>query len=117
MMHGKRHWQVAELETPDELASKLTEYDWTGCTGFRLAGSRLVYLNDSTSADGAQEYGVVVAESGRQVESVTFGWMKKEEALETIRQYEGEIPNFDLGTVDPRQFAADAHRGPCCLCA
>lgn len=84
MMHKSRRWCVTQAESFEQLAHNLTEHTWTKCTGFELAG--YLFLNDSTSADGAQEYAVVrrPTEEGEpfmQVESVTFGWCSMEEAL------------------------------------
>lgn len=117
MLHEKRTWTVALIDTPEELARRLTQYTWTGCSGWKLPNSKLVYLNDSTSGDGAQEYGVVIAETGEQVESVTFGWMTEERALETLRRFERETPSEACGRVEPRRYRHDAHSRTCHLCA
>lgn len=82
MLHKNRNWTILPVGTAEELAEKLTEHTWCGCNGFEYAG--FLFLNDSTSGDGAQEYGIV--QNGRQVETVTFGWMKQEKALDYIRK-------------------------------
>jgi len=82
MLHQNRIWHVAEIATKEELAEKLTGYTWTGCTGWKLAG--VLFLNDATSGDGAQEYAVIVEpHPGEyfQIESITFSWCTYEEAL------------------------------------
>lgn len=89
MMHKKRVFSVADITSPEELAAKLTAMTWTLCTGFRMQG--YLFLNDSTSEDGAQEYAVVrVADipgsDHRQVESITFGWCDLDNALRYIRE-------------------------------
>jgi hypothetical protein len=117
MIHTKRKWKVTDIDTAEELAFKLTQYVWTGCAGFRLTGTELLFLNDSFSADGAQEYAVVVESTGRQVESVTFGWMSEARALSLLRSYLAEKPNETLGTIDSSQWEPAAHTGPCHLCA
>ncbi len=87
VFHRQRRWCVTPAASPEELAGKLTEQTWTLCTAFELAG--YLFLNDSTSEDGAQEYAVVrVTDAGVhiQVESITFSWCTRERALELIRQ-------------------------------
>jgi len=108
MFHKHRRHQVVDVTDLEELATKLTEHTWCTCNGFRLPFAvyndepcALLLLNDSTSADGAQEYAVVIddvvsdggisfsspdilylnVDASRQVESVTFGWMTPERAL------------------------------------
>ena len=75
MMHKQRVWQVGEGWTLDELVTKLTEYTWCGCNGFKTPGGTL-WLNDCTSGDGAQEYGVIrrIRDQWLQVESITVSW-------------------------------------------
>jgi hypothetical protein len=85
MLHSKRRWCVAPVGSAEELAHKLTETTWCGCTGFRIG--EYLWLNDSTSPDGAQEFAVVKEiEAGRwvQLESITFGWCDYERSLELI---------------------------------
>lgn len=82
MLHKRRRFGVSEVQSAEELAKKLTEHSWTCCTGFAFSG--LLFLNDATSPDGAQEYAVVNEDTLEQIESVTFGWMKRDEALEVI---------------------------------
>jgi hypothetical protein len=77
MFHRGRTHRVAEIETAAELAERLVEHTWTLCTGFRHGG--LLWLNDSTGPDGAQEFAVV--REGRQIESITFSWCSRAEAL------------------------------------
>ncbi len=88
MMHAKRIWTLAPVASAEELAAKLTGFGWCLCSGFFVDGHEdLLFLNDSTSEDGAQEYAAVrrEAEGCFQVESVTFGWMTRERALDVIR--------------------------------
>ena len=54
MFHENRIWCVAKVASEEELAYTLTEYTMCCCCGFEFGGYLL--LNDSTSADGAQEY-------------------------------------------------------------
>jgi hypothetical protein len=76
MMHSTRRYVVVDVAESHELALKLTQQTWCPCNGFRLAD--LIFLNDSTSPDGAQEYAVF--RNGRQIESITFSWCTTEEA-------------------------------------
>jgi len=87
MFYKRGYWSVAPVANAEELATKLTEQTWTLCTGFSLGG--YLFLNDSTSEDGVQEYAVVkpLPEGGHvQIESITFGWCTKAQALEFIRK-------------------------------
>ena len=84
MMHSRR-WCVGAVRDAEELAHKLTESTWTLCTGFQLG--EYVFLNDSTSEDGAQEYAVVKRLSATQwvqLESIIFGWCTLERALNHV---------------------------------
>ena len=81
MLHTHRTWQVSDVATADELADKLTDYTWTGCTAWRLQG--VLFLNDSFSEDGAQEYAVI--RDGIQIDSITFSWCTRDEAFDHIR--------------------------------
>lgn len=86
MFHADRVWCVGPVASAEELACKLTETTWCCCTGFELGG--YLWLNDSTSPDGAQEYAVIKkpGSTGKpvQVESITFGWCDKVQALAYI---------------------------------
>jgi len=77
MFFEQRHYQVRAVKDAAELAKLLTQYTWCGCTGFAYGGA--LFLNDSSSADGAQEYALCTLD-GVQVDSVTFGWMSKDQA-------------------------------------
>ena len=57
MLHRKRSWSIAPVDDAEALAEKLTQSTWCGCNGFRLG--KYLFVNDSTSPDGAQEYGVL----------------------------------------------------------
>lgn len=85
MLHENRVWCVSEVATAEELARKLTETTWCCCTGFRIGD--YIWLNDSTSPDGAQEFAVVKDLSSTryvQLESITFGWCDYERSLQLI---------------------------------
>lgn len=56
MMHKNRRWCVANVDSAEELADKLANYSWCCCCGFELDG--ILWLNDATGVDGAQEYAV-----------------------------------------------------------
>jgi hypothetical protein len=72
MMHHRRRFAVKDYTDAQVLARDLVTMSWTLCTGFRFQG--LLFLNDATSEDGAFEVAVIEEKSGRQIESVTFGW-------------------------------------------
>ncbi len=114
MFKGRAH-HIGDVATAEELAAKLTEHTWTLCTGFRWGGFLL--LNDSSSEDGAGEWGVVRESDKMQVESITFGWCDKARALELLRQLEagtlGADPRCFFGTVELLPHPA----GSCRRCA
>ena len=89
MMHSNRIWCVTEVESAEELALKLTTGTWCCCQAFRIKGhSHYVWLNDSTSEDGAQEYAVCRQDLAtgdlRQLESISFSWCDRDRALQFI---------------------------------
>ena len=124
MMHSKRVWHLSEIPSAEELARMLTEQTWTLCSGFYVAGHPdHLFLNDSTSEDGAQEYAVV--KGGRlgashhlQIESITFSWCNHERALEHIaRTLAGDNDSNDFARpVVPRLETPEEH-GRCHHCA
>lgn len=87
MIHSNRTFQILEEVTSiGELAETLTQHTWTLCSAFKLtvdpSASPLIFLNDSFSENGAQEYTVVW--NGRQIESITFSWCARGEAYNHI---------------------------------
>jgi hypothetical protein len=109
MLFPRRVFQVAVIPTAEELAQKLTEMTWVLCQAFELDG--LLFVNDSTSEDGAQEYAVFRGDE--QVESVTFGWCDEARALELIRQLQAGA-NEHMGHFRLRLERKGHH---CPLCA
>ena len=119
MMHKKRTWCVSPKTTPEEVAELLTRTTWTLCTAFELSG--YLFLNDSTSEDGAQEYAVVKRPTDPagpfvQVESITFGWCDPPKALDYVRRVlAGEFDTGDFAAeVSPRLETPDEHRARYC---
>jgi hypothetical protein len=117
MMHQKRSYSIAPVTTPEELAEKLTQHIWSGCVGFSLSG--YLFLNDSTSPDGAQEFAVLKDnrhELPVQVESITFGWCSEEKALDYIkRTIAGEYDSQAWPILPPAMVDAGFHK-PCQHC-
>jgi len=116
MMHKTRFWQIVEVRDAMELAEKLTQYTWCGCNGFGLGDYLL--LNDSTGADGAQEYAILRRDTLEQVESVTFGWMEEGEVFDYLK-------GLLYGTAElcepfwharPKQIQTPEEHGMCYLC-
>jgi hypothetical protein len=114
MFHSHRHWCVRRAETPAELARRGTSYSWTLCTAFELGG--YLFLNDSTSENGAVEFAVVKKPDkprGRyqQVETITFGWCCYDKALDHIRRVlAGEYDAHAFThAVEPRFDTPDEH--------
>ena len=103
MLHSRRVWMTVPIASAEELAEKLSQHTWTGCTGFELGG--YLFLNDATCADGAQEYAVVKPlHDGRfeQIESITFSWCSQERALDLIR-------NVLAGQFDLADYRREVH--------
>src|SRR5680860_624005 len=122
MFFTNRTWSkpkdVTEL-TPEAFAKLLTEYSWTSCSAW-IRGN-VAYLNDSASEDGAFEVAIVdVSESsateitGRQIESITFGWIDAERAADYIRQLDNGTLHADMGIVTAPLHPAE---GRCHSCA
>lgn len=123
MLHADRVWCVAEVDTPEELARQLTEVTWCLCQGFRVQGHpHYVWLNDSTSPDGAQEFAVVklglADDHMTQLESITFGWCDYDRALELVRATlnGGDDTNEWARPVDATLQTPEEH-GTCIHCA
>lgn len=119
MLHKNRIWCVSPKDTPEEVADLLTRTTWTLCTAFELSG--YLFLNDSTSEDGAQEYAVVKRPTDpdgqfRQVESITFGWCDPTKALDYVRRIlAGDFDASDFAAVvSPRLETPDEHRARYC---
>lgn len=110
MIHDTRVYSVRVVSSAEELAELLTESSWTLCTGFELSG--LVFLNDSFSEDGAQEWAVF--RNSQQVESVTFSWCSKERAIEILQAILAGAGVESPGSL-PRMESAPEH-GRCHLC-
>ena len=116
MLHDKRTWCVADVSSAEELAERLTEHSWCLCVAFRLQGAAgsFLFLNDSTSEDGAVEFAIVrEGTDGRgrciQVESTTFGWCDEPKALRYIRQAVDEGEKGTETPVEPRLQSPDEH--------
>lgn len=109
MLHEHRRFGLITVQSVSELVEHVTEHTWTLCTGFSLEG--LLFLNDSFSEDGAQEYAVV--RDGRQVESLTVSWMSRAEASNAI-EWLVRGGGGDYGAVDVHTEPIEGHQ--CGLC-
>ena len=77
-MFFKRVYRLTRVTTVADLADQLTKLNWRLCNAFRLDGhDDTLFLNDSTSPAGIQEYAVLRQIEGAwyQVESITCGWI------------------------------------------
>jgi hypothetical protein len=120
MMHKSRHWTIAAVESPEDLARKLTEHTWCCCNGFSLGG--YWFLNDATGGDGAQDYAVIkqVGRDGRpwQIESVTFSWFDYDRALQIICEVlAGAHDDQDWAQAVTPRVQTTAEHGRCGHCA
>lgn len=121
MIHKDRSFLVTGVPTAADLAERLTEHDWTGCTGFVIAGRPdLLFLNDSFGG-GTAEYAIVRVEGSpdapvyRQIETVTFGWMKRERAEEYLRGVLDGTEEMGMGSII--QVDVTNHGKTCYACA
>jgi hypothetical protein len=113
MMHSTRAHSIRDVSTADELADLLADHAWTTCTGFRLGG--WLWLNDSTSENGAQEFAVVHEGEGMQHDSWTCSWMTRDRCEELIlATVANPSPEWHFGRVQVN-LAGPAHR--CGACA
>ena len=90
MLHDDRLWCLGELESIEKLVAELSAITWCPCQAFRVTGvPDYLWLNDSTSPDGAQEFAVVRIDDQTgamtQVESLTVSWMDGDELLASIQ--------------------------------
>ena len=84
MLHKNRCWRITDVDDVATLSEYLTQRSWTLCTGFRHRG--VLYLNDATGPDGAQEFAIVREADSVQVESWTCSWMSAERCAQMIRE-------------------------------
>ncbi len=121
MFHKNRRWCLGEVDSPKELARRLTQFTWTLCTAFYVRGyEQYLFLNDATHEDSAAEFAVVLI-SGQehiQIESITFSWCSADRALALVHQVlAGEFDKASYASpVQPLIEKADTH-GRCPLCA
>lgn len=102
MMHKTRIWNLQEvgtdLESLQYLARKLSQYTFCACNAYHLG--KYTLLNDASSGDGAQEYAVLL--DGRQIESITFGWVTTANAYVYLKNIlAGEYDGADYGHFKP----------------
>ena len=110
MLHKNRTFgEPCPATSAEDLAEKLTEHTWTTCSAWSLGD--LLFLNDSTCEDGAQEYAVV--RSGKQIESITFGWCSYYKALEIICELESGRLGAEYGAVTPKYHPRGTNCGAC----
>lgn len=88
MFFERRTYSIRPLSTPEELADQLTKYSHCLCNGFDLGG--WLFLNDSTSEDGASEFAVLRTRAGEGdvyvfFDSITVSWMNREQILDYLK--------------------------------
>jgi hypothetical protein len=119
MLHKTRRWHVCDAPPADELAEKLVNHIWTTCTGFR--SGRYLFLNDSTGADGVQEFAICKVDPGgdiRQIESITFGWCKLQQGREYVRDIlDGRFDDECYGMFANLLIESSEQHGRCNACA
>jgi hypothetical protein len=116
MFHQNRRFVVADIARAGDLVQKFKGpiQTWTLCTGWRYKG--WLWLNDSLSENGAQEYAVVKEADMVQWESITVSWATEEFLRKFIQDLEqGEIEGPYYGGVANRIETPEQH-GRCELC-
>jgi len=111
---------VTSVESAEDLARKLTEMTWVLL--HRVCHRSLLWLNDATSPDGAQEYAVALRNdsdgSFLQIESITFSWCSYDEALSHIqRTLRGEDDRNEWARPVQQTLQTAAEHGRCHHCA
>ena len=125
MLFPDRTWCLTEVPSSQALARMLTKQTWCRFAAFFVEGhDSVLFFNDATSPDGAQEYGVMFRSSRgviHQVDSITFSWCTTERAKWLIDQFHDVRPNqLQLdGRIVPDQIETpEKHRTRLCpLCA
>lgn len=119
MFHRNRTWCLCSVESPEKLAGMLSTQTWTLCSAFYATGHpEYLFLNDSLSEDGAQEFAVVkrLGEQFVQVESITFSWCRIDQALHHITECLAGHNDDQARPVTAVIQTPDQH-GRCPLCA
>jgi hypothetical protein len=70
----RRHWNVEDI-TLEEMADCIANSTFVLCQGFRCDG--ILWLHDSMVEGEIQEWAVVREKDGRQLESITTGWISE----------------------------------------
>jgi hypothetical protein len=109
MIHASRRFHLIEVDSVGQLVDDFKKCTWTLYTGFAFQG--LLFLNESCSEDGAQEYAVV--RDGQQIASLTVAWMSRAELHKTIDALlQGR--DVDYGPVHSVIDHAEDHHCPLC---
>ena len=114
LIHTNRVFGVKTVYGIKTLANQLFHYTWTGCTGYRL--DEYLFLNDSFSPDGAQEFAVFRIIDGKsiQVESITIvSWHFNENHLEAVLT-QAMQSQLNMGVYKLQMEDAEIHQ--CNLC-
>lgn len=91
MIHKRRTYSLTPVTSVEALAFTLHDHSWTLCSGFQLTldGQDYLIVNDAFSADGAQEYAVLLVQQRdgdrytvQEVESLTISWMRSQREVE-----------------------------------
>lgn len=92
LMHPHRMHCVETIDDLDTLAEAITQRVWPVHQAFRWRG--LLFLNDATCDEGAQEYAVYEANSLTRLESLTCSWMSASEFKAAIHRLEAAAAAF-----------------------
>jgi hypothetical protein len=113
-----RVYCLNSVPTVEDLADKLLTATWCLCTAFRLDGHHdTLFLNDSTSPDGIQEYAVVRHIEGAwyQVNSISFGWIDNPERAASYLTT-AISGGYDADKEDPEALCFHDPQHPCAFC-
>lgn len=120
MMHKARIWNLADRPADIDAVELMHSMTWCVCEAFAVG--ELLWLNDSTGPNGAQEYAVLRARDLVQIESVTVSWCTLPRLREIAARISAEADTLARAgarpAISPGQLQSTAQhvasRPPCC---
>jgi hypothetical protein len=121
----RRHWKVEDI-TLEEMVDCIAQSTFVLCQGFRCDG--ILWLHDSAREGDIQEWAIIRESDGRQLESITTGWLDNGFGLDGLQKEKANIlehhnkfvagakPQFGEGN-NLRSDALEHPDGSCARCA
>lgn len=124
MLHRERIHAPLNCSVEGLLWELTPETSLCACGGFRVEhrGETLLFLNDMTSADGAQEYCVLVVQEDlgdgeyrvQEIESLSISWMAPEKCRAVLKRQFDATQRTVWGEYHIKLDSLDGHRCPSC---